>query len=212
MSERIIVGPATASYPSLDVVAKPMPGSTNEPKYKITLVFYDPKAPEVADTMKAMSAAIRKVVTEKVGAEKADDVLRKMKAPGARESWHYPIRVVSEDDDKPSYPIGTMFLTASTGTKPQVASPYPDPANPKKPRLFSDAETREHVYPGCVVRASVTFYWSDKGKKNGGVCVALNNVQKLGEGPRLDSFRSAADDFDAVERPIEQVESLDDLL
>lgn len=212
MSERIIVGPAIASYPSLDVVAKPMPGSTNEPKYKITLVWYDPKAPEHAETMKHIAAAIRKVVVAKVGEAKADDTLRKMKAAGARETWHYPIRTVTDDDEKPSYPVGTLFFTASTATKPQVASQYPDPANPKKPKLFTDAETKEQVYPGAIVRASVTFYWSDKGKKNGGVCVALNNVQKLGEGTRLDSFKSAQDDFDAVERPIEDVESLDDLL
>ncbi len=212
MSERIIVGPATLSYPSLHVTAKPMAGSTREPVYKATLVFYDPKAPNVADTMKAISAAIKKVVIEKVGADKADDTLRKMKAPGARETWHYPIRVVTEDDENPSYPVGTLFFSVSSTTKPQCASQYPDPANPKKPRLFTDDETAKELYPGSVCRASVTFYWSDKGKKNGGVCVALNNVQKLGEGTRLDSFKSAADDFDAVETPIDEVQSLDDLL
>ena len=212
MSERIIVGPAAASYPSLDVPAKPMEGSTQDPKYGVTLVFYDPKAPECAETMKAIASAIRKVVVSKVGEEKATATLEKMKNPANTASWHYPIRVVTEDDENPKYPVGTLSFKASTGTKPQVASPYPDPANPKKPKLYTDAETRAEVYPGAIIRASVTFYWSDKGKKNGGVCAALNNVQKLREGTRLDSFKSAADDFDVAEPDVANLDELNDLL
>lgn len=51
----------------------------------------------------------------------------------------------------------------------------------------------DEFYAGCFARASVTpFSFNNKGK---GIALGLNNLQKLGDGPRLDAFSSAEDDF-----------------
>jgi Protein of unknown function (DUF2815) len=53
----------------------------------------------------------------------------------------------------------------------------------------------DEFYAGCYARASVTpFSFNNKGK---GIALGLNNLQKLGDGPRLDAFSSAEDDFGA---------------
>lgn len=48
-------------------------------------------------------------------------------------------------------------------------------------------------YPGCYARASITPYIPSKFPKT--MCFGLNNLQKLDEGERLDSFTSAEEDF-----------------
>lgn len=52
---------------------------------------------------------------------------------------------------------------------------------------------QDEFYAGCYARASVTpFAFNNKGK---GIALGLNNLQKLGDAPRLDAFSSAEDDF-----------------
>jgi hypothetical protein len=51
----------------------------------------------------------------------------------------------------------------------------------------------EDFYAGCYARASVTpFAFKNIGK---GIALGLNHIQKLKDGERLDSFRSAEDDL-----------------
>jgi Protein of unknown function (DUF2815) len=50
----------------------------------------------------------------------------------------------------------------------------------------------EEFYAGCYARASVTPFANTQWKS---LSLGLNNLQKLGDGPRLDAFSSAEDDF-----------------
>ena len=50
----------------------------------------------------------------------------------------------------------------------------------------------EEFYAGCYARASVTPFANVQWKS---LSLGLNNLQKLGDGPRLDAFSSAEDDF-----------------
>jgi len=52
-------------------------------------------------------------------------------------------------------------------------------------------------YAGCLARASCGV-WPYDTKGNKGVTLLLNNVQKAGEGKRLDGRRAAEDEFDAL--------------
>lgn len=57
----------------------------------------------------------------------------------------------------------------------------------------------DEFYSGCYARASVNPYVPKGWRKT--MALGLNNLQKLGDGERLDSFSSAEDDFgsDAAE-------------
>jgi hypothetical protein len=50
----------------------------------------------------------------------------------------------------------------------------------------------EEFYAGCFARASVTPFANKQWKS---LSLGLNNLQKLGDGTRLDAFSSAEDDF-----------------
>jgi hypothetical protein len=52
----------------------------------------------------------------------------------------------------------------------------------------------EEFYAGCYARASVTPFANTQWKS---LCLGLNNLQKLADGPRLDAITSAEDDFGA---------------
>ncbi len=52
----------------------------------------------------------------------------------------------------------------------------------------------EEFYAGCYARASVTPFANVQWKS---LSLGLNNLQKLADGPRLDAFSSAEDDFGA---------------
>jgi hypothetical protein len=52
----------------------------------------------------------------------------------------------------------------------------------------------EEFYAGCYARASVTPFANTRWKS---LALGLNNLQKLGDGARLDAFLSAEDDFGA---------------
>lgn len=57
------------------------------------------------------------------------------------------------------------------------------------------------MYSGCKVRATIRpFAYDTKGNK--GVSFGLQNVQRLGEGKRLDGRKAVTDEFDAVEGAI----------
>ena len=74
---------------------------------------------------------------------------------------------------------------------------------------LEDCVDPREVYGGCYVRASVTAFAYDR-SGNRGIAFALNNIQKLGEGTRLDNRRAASDEFEADLN--EEPASLGDLL
>jgi hypothetical protein len=52
-------------------------------------------------------------------------------------------------------------------------------------------DSSDELYAGCYARASVNPFVPKKWRKT--LAIGLNNVQKLGDGERLDSFSSAED-------------------
>lgn len=100
----------------------------------------------------------------------------------------FPFR---EDAEDKGYPAGSVFINVRTTRKPGIVSIYAGPDG--KPQQITDPD---QVYPGCFVRATVrAFAYENSGNK--GVSFALNNVQKLRDGERLDTYRKAEDEFEA---------------
>jgi hypothetical protein len=116
-----------------------------------------------------------------------------------------PIR---DDGEDKGHPKGSLFFTARSDQKPGVVSIDPDEDG--RPRKIKDTEQdiggRYEVYSGCIVNATVAFYGYDNISK--GVAVGLRNIQKVGDGPRLDNRKAAEEEFEA--NMSETPESLDD--
>lgn len=171
---RVITPEAILSYPNL---FEPRSGGEGQdPKYSCALVF-----PEGTD-LSGLEAAIREAAIDKFG-PKAMDAMKKGRI-------RHPVR---DDAEEKGYPEGSVFINARGTRKPGVVAAYADPRT-GKPAVIDDPEA---VYPGQIVRASVTAFAYDV-SGNKGVAFGLNNVQILRDGERLDGGRSAADEFEAV--------------
>ena len=181
---RIITPEAILSYP---VLFEPRADKKGNLKYSCALVF------TAGTDISAMMQAIEQAAIEKFG-DKAPALLKKgrLKSP-LRDDW-----------DEKGYPEDSIFFNARATRKPGVVAAYADPRT-GKPAVISDPDA---VYPGQIVRASVTFYGFDV-EGNKGVAVGLNNIQILRDGDRLDSGRAAQDEFDAV-APAPDLSDLDD--
>jgi hypothetical protein len=180
---RVITPEATLSYPHLFE-------SDEKGKFGAVLVFAK------GTDLGAMKKAFLAVAQDKFG-DKAADMVRKgqirfMGGP------HHAFRTDGED----KYGAGAVYINARTNARPGVVSVFPD-AN-GKPLVITD---EEQVYPGCVVRASVTPYWYDV-DGNKGIAWALNNVQKLRDGDRLDSRVKAEDEFEADANAMADLDAL----
>jgi Enterobacter phage Enc34, ssDNA-binding protein len=91
------------------------------------------------------------------------------------------------------YGPGTTFINVTSNRQPGVVSKYAGAGG--RPLPITDSA---EIYPGCKVRASLTpFAYEVQG--NRGVSFLLGNVQKLGDGPRLDGRLRAEDEFAALE-------------
>lgn len=168
------------SYPSLTV---PRKGREDWPaKYQATLV----EIPGVTD-MAAIKQAFLAAGQEKFG-DKLPGLLKKA-------NFKRALKRVEEDDEEARHPVGTYYINAYSpeGNKPQVVDRYADPTT-GNPRRLSDEEAAAKCYAGSHVRALIRFYgYAD------GVACAINAVQWLGDGPRLDNRVSAEEAFEAEE-------------
>ncbi|MGE0278301.1 MAG: ssDNA-binding protein [Nitrospiraceae bacterium] len=184
---KVIVSRAILSYPKL---FEPEPGPNGgEAKYGCTLVIED-KATIQALTKVAVAAA-----QEKWG-EKATKLIRagKLKMP-----------IIKTTEEDPGYPEGSVYIRPRSKNKPGIVSIYPDPENPKKPAKITD---EDEVYPGIIVKASVVAFTYDV-NGNKGVSFALNNIQKLADGERLDSRVKAEDEFAVDEDAVANLEDME---
>jgi hypothetical protein len=174
----LVVTPvATLSYPHLDVPQQPQKGQNGKPKYSATLVF----AP--GTDLKALEAAVIAA-----GEEKWPGKFAEMVRVGA---LRLPFR---KDAEAKGYKPGSVFINVRSEQKPGAVYLFPGPDN--KPALIPDDKLREVMYPGAQVRAQIrAFPYDSSGNK--GVSYALNNIQKMGEGERLDNRQAATDAFDA---------------
>ena len=164
---------AILSFPNL---FEPRAVGDGEPKYSCSLVFAADADLSMLKTA-AMNCAREKWLGE------AESMIRSG-------GIHMPFR---SDGEAKGYGEGTTFINCSTKMKPGVVSRFKDPET-GKPQLITDPE---EIYPGCVVWATVrTYAWDYQGMKKG-VSFGLGNIQKLDDGPRLDSRTQANEDFEA---------------
>ena len=147
---------------------KPEPGPQGgEPKYSGAFIMTE------GSDLTGLKAAIVAAGVEKFG-DRFADLVR------SDPNFRLPLRT---DAAGKGYPEGSTFFNATSKYKPQVVD-----GNLQE---ILDYET---VYAGAIVLASVTAFGYDNVQK--GVSFALNNVQFLRDGDRLDNRVSASDEFD----------------
>lgn len=97
------------------------------------------------------------------------------------------IRKGEEKPDLNGFGPGTYFASLTTQRMPSIVDKDGNPIGP--------AHGNAHlVYPGAYFQASVNAYgYDNKGK---GVAIGLMNLRLVGNGPRLDSYTTATEDFD----------------
>jgi len=152
-----------------------------EPKFSCTLVF-DEKAQKTKE-FAALKAALKPAAEEKWGTK----IPPNLKNPFL-------------EGVKYGLPEGTVFIRVSSKSPPGVVD-----KNVQK--IIDPSE----IYPGAKVIASLNIYaWEHKtGGK--GISFGLGNVQKVGDGPRLDNRRAAEDDFSPVNGGDSAAGAVDDL-
>ena|SRR5690348_4499359 len=176
VSTKVITPEAMLSYPHLD---KPQPGkkSTDKQKYSCTLVY----APgtDISGLVAAANAA---------GEKKFPGRYAEMLRLGQIKS---PFR---KDAEGKGYVDGSIFSNVRTEQQPGIVYSHAGPDG--KPAKMPQEKIKDEMYPGAKVRASITFFGYDT-DGNRGVSAALNNIQKIGEGTRLDGRSAPEDEFTA---------------
>ena len=181
---KVITPEAVLSYPAMfEPKAGPQGG---EPFYSAAFVF--PEGTDLSDLKKEALA----VAQEKWGA-KTVELIKSGKVK-------LPFRTDVEDK---GYQEGSVFFNAKSKTAPGIVSKYA--GSDGKPAKITNPD---EIYAGVKARASVRFYAYDT-NGNRGVAVALGNVQKTGEGQRLDGRMKAEDEFTAEKG---DTDNIDDLL
>lgn len=173
---KVITPVAQISYPHVFTTDK-------NDKYGATLVF----AP--GTDLKEMKLAAIEVAVEKFGEAKAKEMLKKgqIKLEGGS---HHTFRT---DAEAKGYAEGSVFVNARGNRQPGVVSIYPDPKT-GKPLPITNPEL---VYPGALVKASLTPFWYEK-DGNKGIAWGLNNLQVIDStAPRIDGRARAEDEFEA---------------
>lgn len=173
--------PFRASFPSL---FEPSSMDGGPLKYGVSAVWTPSKFTE---RDKALWAAILKAVDEACMAK------FKKKAKELPANYKKGIRDGAEKADMEGYGEGTRFANLTTKMRPGVI--HVDKDDDGQPiKIGPEHGNTDEIYPGCLCRATVTIYtYDNKGK---GYALGLMNIQKVGDGPRLDSRTDAAEDFD----------------
>lgn len=162
------------SYPH---VFTPKQYKTGKPKYELNLLF-DKKEPG----LKQMAAAAEAAAREKWPNKKPAAIKEMVK------------KIFTDGDAKEYNGYEGKYAVRFASTQP------PGLIGPDKNEIF---EGSDDFYPGCFAHVTYHAYAWDAVEEgtvvNSGVSMTLHNIQKLGDGERLDSRTTADDDFDAVE-------------
>lgn len=182
------------SYPHLHVPQVPQDGK-GKPKYSCSLVFTpellatDEGKQKFAAMQQAVLAAAKSKFGEAIKLPGGKSItIQQAFAEGILKS---PFR---KDAIAKGYPEGSIFINVRTEQQPGVVYAHAGPDG--KPAIMPPEKYRDELYPGCFVRASLAAFGYDT-QGNKGVSFALNNLQKLGEGERLDGRVSAENEFEA---------------
>lgn len=92
-------------------------------------------------------------------------------------------------------PEGSYWLNARTKDQPGLA--YAHSGADGKPAPVPAGDIKAAFYPGAICRASINVYAFEN--RSSGVTAALNNVQKIRDGVRVDGRRRAEDEFTAID-------------
>lgn len=146
-----------------------------EPKFGLTAVFDPSKfSSKDKERWKAMQALANEVSTSKF----------KKKISELPDNFKKPVRKGEEKEGLAGFGPGLLFASLTTKFKPGIVD---------KDGRTEIVDDNDAVYPGCYMRAEVTCYaYDNKGK---GVAFGLQNLQKVADGPRLDSRTDASDAF-----------------
>jgi hypothetical protein len=204
---RVITPEAILSYPHVFTPQAPPARKgeqEGEPKYSAAFVFTkEAQATKAYAALRAAANSVLKAVWGggiRVGK-------KKFTLKQALDAGHLntPFRT---DWAEKGYPEGSIYINARSKAKPGIVSSIPDPnkINPKtgKPMPMT-IEDEDAVYPGVIVRASVTAFTYDTAG-NRGVSFALNNIQVIRDGDRLDSRVAAESEFESDETLTPQLE------
>jgi hypothetical protein len=165
------------SYPKLFKPELPYnPKPSDVPVYSTAILF----TKEATESFEwgALQAAVVECAKEKWGA-RAEAMLRD-------KSIRVPFRTDLESKGYPSEYV--VFLNAKANANSN--RPAPQIVGPDK-RLLTD---QKEIYPGVRARLSLGVYPYDN-SGNKGISFGLRNVQKVGDGDRLDTYSSPEQDF-----------------
>lgn len=172
----------TLSFPHIDSPQIPDAdelANGKKPTYSAAIIFN--KAADLKAMKAAALAAAVAFFGEKEGA--------KMVTMGGKGSTFrtdmrdgYPEDAVAYVNARSTTQPGTVYLWAAPGTT--------------KPAEIPQDKIREELYPGAQVRAVLRAYGYNK-KGNRGIAWALNHIQKVADGTRLDNRQKATDAFEA---------------
>jgi hypothetical protein len=111
--------------------------------------------------------------------------------PAAEEKWgvKLPPNLKNPflDASKYGFPDGWMMIRCNSKQPPGVVDASVN-------KIIDPVE----IYPGAIVIATVNCFTWD-GKTGKGISFGLGNVQKVGEGPRLDNRTNADQDFKPID-------------
>ena len=171
----MITPEARLSYPAL---FEPRETPSGESKFSCVLIF--DKTADLSELRKEALAVLEARWGNKAAAMVKAGQLRLPFRDGA-------------EKDAIGYGPGTVFMNISSKARPGVVDRFPDATG--RPRPITDPA---EIYPGCYVRVSVRAFAYDQ-SGNRGASFALNNLQKLRDGTRLDGRLRAEDEFEALE-------------
>jgi hypothetical protein len=204
MAKRIITIPVTLSYPNLDKARAPENGK-GAAKFSAAFILY-PQGIEASEHKMANGkdfSVTPEDVKKQVAAleaalmEAAEDVFGTKAAALVRsKSLKWGLRY---DAEAKGYPEGTVWFNARSSNQPGLAYSWATKESvaagkPVVEKVAQD-DIKKVFYPGSRVIASVSAFFYDNESK--GVTFGLNNIQIIGDGPRLDGAKSVEDEFSA---------------
>lgn len=155
------------SYPALFVAEDPF--NSGQPKFSLSI----PIKKDDKEALANIQQCIVNAAVNKWGEKKKD--LKGLTLPLAD----------ADQTDRADDPIysGTYYFNAKSNKRPGVVGLDLQP-------IMDEDE----IYPGCIIRASMTFYGYDFNNKKG-IAVGLQNVMKVRDGERIGGGSSAESDF-----------------
>lgn len=177
---RAVIGPVIGSYV---VLATPKPNDHGELRYSLQMLI--PKSDKVVKDKldKIVRAAILACPLAGNDPEKAKKLWNNPK-------FTKPLRDADEEDREGAEYKNHYFANVGTNDK----KGRPGCVLRDGTKLTDPDEIRDEMYSGAKFQVSVTaFYYDSNGNK--GIGLALNNVMKWQDGPRLDGSVDAEDEF-----------------